>query len=114
MVGERTECEGEARGRVMGFGIVLLEFGLEGSSFDRPKTHLPPTGDSHGLYQGALGFGVRVDLAGERGDKVGEGFGLFVLEDDDAGEESVTEIIARGFEAAGGRDRSARFGAVRA
>jgi hypothetical protein len=59
-----------------------------------------------------LDFGLRDDLAGERGDKVGEGFGLFVLEDDDAGEESVTEIVARRFEAAGGRDRPARFGAI--
>jgi hypothetical protein len=54
-----------------------------------------------------LDFGLRADLAGERGDKVSEGFGLFVLEDDDAGEEPVTEIIAGRFEAAGGRDRSA-------
>ncbi|MGA7241080.1 MAG: hypothetical protein WBY44_35690, partial [Bryobacteraceae bacterium] len=85
----------------MGFGIVLLKFGLEGSSFDRPKPHKPPAGNGHGLHQATLRLGLRVDLAGERGNKVGEGFGLLVLEDDDAGEESVTEIIAGGFEPAG-------------
>jgi hypothetical protein len=112
LVGESAEGERETGRRIMRLGVVLLKFGLEGSSLDCPETHLPPAGNGHGLYQGALGFSLRVDLAGEHGDKVGEGVGLFVLENDDAGEESVTEVIAGRFEAAGGRDRSARFGAV--
>ena len=112
--GESAESEEETGRRIVRFRIVLLDFGLERSSLRRPKTHESQTRDSYCLYQRALDFGLRGDLAGERGDEVGEGFGLFVLEDDDAGEEPVTEIVAGRFEAAGGRDRSARFGAVRA
>ena len=55
---------------------------LEGGAFDGPYPHLAPARDGHIFDERALGFGLWVELAGETGEEIGEGFGPFVLKED--------------------------------
>jgi hypothetical protein len=55
---------------------------------------------------------LRVELAGKIGEDAVEDFRLLILEDDTLGKETVTEVVTRRVTEAGGRDRSAGFGAV--
>jgi hypothetical protein len=68
LIGETTEGEGGAGRWAVRGGVVLLDFGLEGFALNRPESSEPPAGDGHGLDQDALGFGLRVVLAGEIGE----------------------------------------------
>ncbi len=108
VIGEILEGEGRAGGGIVLAGIVLADFRFEGLAFDRPNPHKSPARRSHGLDQTQLGFGLGIELARESGEYFVEGFGVLVFEDNGFREDAMTEIVIRGFEAAGARDRSVR------
>ena len=111
-VGEAAKGESGAVGGVMGIGIVLFDGRIEGGALDGPDAHEAPTGNRHGLDEGTLDFGLRIELAHERGEETVEDFESFVLKDDGLGQEAVARTIRGGFAFAFGSDGSAGFGAV--
>lgn len=114
MIGQRPECEREQGGRTFARrdGFQAEDFTVEQRRFQFPEAALAPPGQGHGADQRVLDFGLRLELALERGEQGGQMVSGFPISEEGLGAQAVTEAVAGGIGSALGRDRSTRFGTV--
>jgi hypothetical protein len=90
LIAEGAEGEGGASGRVIGGGVELFHFVLEVGALDGPEAEETPTANGKVFDQGALDFVAGSEIALEGFEEAGDDFEVFVFEEDDLGQETVT------------------------
>lgn len=109
--GEHGGERGGGRGLV-GSGGRVGDVIVEGGFLEAPDAVLTPAGGGDGIDQHALGWGLGLVLLDEFVEEFEESGGLFGVEDDGFGEESVAGAVAGGVAFALGGDRPFGFGSV--